>query len=129
MEALYIIKFIIIVFFLIFFNLTIVYLFVKKLYFTRKFKSDEELDEYYNSLEKLSKEQEEELLELVINEEVSKEQFDRFKKEKIKEEIKDLNLNEEVKERTESEKPEDIQNVNGIKEGLYSKLKEFIKVK
>lgn len=27
------------------------------------------------------------------------------------------------------EKPEDIQNVNGIKEGLYSKLKEFIKVK
>lgn len=53
MEALYIIKFIIIVFFLIFFNLTIVYLFVKKLYFTRKFKSDEELDEYYNSLEKI----------------------------------------------------------------------------
>lgn len=64
---------------------------------------------YYNSLEKLSKEQEEELLELVINEEVSEEQFDRFKKEKIKEEIKDLNLNEEIKERTESEKPEDIQ--------------------
>lgn len=53
MEALYIIKFIIIVFFLIFFNLTIVYLFVKKLYFTRKFKSDEELDEYYSSLEKI----------------------------------------------------------------------------
>lgn len=53
MEALYILKFVVAVFLLIFFNLTIVYLFLKKLYFTRKFKSDEELDEYYNSLEKI----------------------------------------------------------------------------
>lgn len=53
MEAIYILKFIIVMFFLVFFNLTIVYLFVKKLYFTRKFKSDEELDNYYNSLERI----------------------------------------------------------------------------
>lgn len=53
MEALYILKFVVAVFLLIFFNLTIVYLFLKKLYFTRKFKSDEELDEYYNSLERI----------------------------------------------------------------------------
>lgn len=53
MEVLYILKIIIIFFLLVFFNLTIVYLFLKKMYFIRKFQTDEELDNYFFSFESL----------------------------------------------------------------------------
>lgn len=54
MEIFDFLKIIIFFGFFIFLNLTIVYLFLKKMYFIRKFKSDEELDDFFNSFEKIA---------------------------------------------------------------------------